>query len=302
MLDGARFFHVNVNCTDLARSQAWYTAALGLVAATHTAPESVQSGDAFGLDRARWDAWILTGGRGMQAGAVDLLEWLEPAPVGAPPATAAHNGFQRIGVTVPDLDAALTRVVARGGTVTEPAHAVETVGHQLRLAHVADPDGVRVELVEGQSAGLSFVAVCCADLDASLAWYDALGFRERARIDSDGVGGAAFGLDSPASIREVVLAPAGGGVLSLILVGFEHPPVEFAPARAAHAVGIARAALLVDDLDDACANLHAAGVATVSPPVAMAMGGGLPELRFVCFRGPDGELLELIESPVASAG
>jgi hypothetical protein len=29
----------------------------------------------------------------------------------------------------------------------------------------------------------------------------------------------------------------------------------------------------------------------------MAMGAGLPELRFVCFRGPDHEVLELIESP-----
>ena len=29
----------------------------------------------------------------------------------------------------------------------------------------------------------------------------------------------------------------------------------------------------------------------------MAMGPGLPELRFLCFAGPDGEVLELIEQP-----
>ena len=40
------------------------------------------------------------------------------------------------------------------------------------------------------------------------------------------------------------------------------------------------------------------GVATLSPPAAMAMGPGLPDLRFVCCRGPDGEVLELIEQPV----
>jgi hypothetical protein len=31
----------------------------------------------------------------------------------------------------------------------------------------------------------------------------------------------------------------------------------------------------------------------------MSMGPGLPELRFVCFAGPDGEVLELIEQPAA---
>jgi catechol 2,3-dioxygenase-like lactoylglutathione lyase family enzyme len=298
VLDGARFFHVNVNCTDLGRSLAWYTAALGLEASTHTAPPTIQPGDAFGLGPARWDAWILTGSGGMQGGAVDLLEWLEPTPSGAPPATGTQNGFQRIGVNVADLDATLTHVVAAGGAVADSAHDAEAGGQQLRLAHVTDPDGVRVELVENARTGLLFVAVCCADLDRSLEWYRALGFQERARIDSDSVGGAALGLDSPANIREVVLAPAGGGALSLILVGFDHPPVEFAAAREANAVGIARAAMVVDDLDAACAQLDAAGIELVSRPVAMAMGDGLPVLKFVCLRGPDGELLELIESPV----
>ena len=30
----------------------------------------------------------------------------------------------------------------------------------------------------------------------------------------------------------------------------------------------------------------------------MAMGPGLPELRFVCLRGPDDEVIELIEMSV----
>ena len=58
-----------------------------------------------------------------------------------------------------------------------------------------------------------------------------------------------------------------------------------------------RLALLVGDLDHSCAQLAALGVETISPPVAMAMGPGLPVLRFVCFAGPDGEVLELIEQP-----
>ena len=36
---------------------------------------------------------------------------------------------------------------------------------------------------------------------------------------------------------------------------------------------------------------------TISAPVTMAMGPNLPTLRFVCFHGPDDEVLELIEQP-----
>ena len=58
-----------------------------------------------------------------------------------------------------------------------------------------------------------------------------------------------------------------------------------------------RTALLVPALDDACAALRAAGVDLLSDPQSMSMGPGLPDLRFVCFRGPDAEVLELIEQP-----
>ncbi len=58
-----------------------------------------------------------------------------------------------------------------------------------------------------------------------------------------------------------------------------------------------RLALLVGDLDRSCARLAELGIETISPPVAMAMGADLPVLRFVCFAGPDGEVLELIEQP-----
>ena len=63
-------------------------------------------------------------------------------------------------------------------------------------------------------------------------------------------------------------------------------------------VGIWRAAFLVPDIDAAWAAVASVDdAARLSPPVAMAMGEGLPELRFGCFRGPDGEVLELIEQP-----
>jgi len=58
-----------------------------------------------------------------------------------------------------------------------------------------------------------------------------------------------------------------------------------------------RTALLVGDLDAACEELAALQIATLAPIVEMQMGPGLPALRFVCFRGPDHEVIELIEQP-----
>jgi hypothetical protein len=58
-----------------------------------------------------------------------------------------------------------------------------------------------------------------------------------------------------------------------------------------------RCAFLVADVDEAVAELNRRDIATISAPVDMAMGPGLPNLRFVCFRGPDHEVVELIEQP-----
>ena len=48
MLDGARIFHVNVNCSDLATSRSFYVDRCGLSEGVRTTPAAVQSGVAFG--------------------------------------------------------------------------------------------------------------------------------------------------------------------------------------------------------------------------------------------------------------
>jgi hypothetical protein len=56
-------------------------------------------------------------------------------------------------------------------------------------------------------------------------------------------------------------------------------------------------ALGTDDIDADVAALRGLGVACLSDPVELAMGPGLPLLRFVLFPDPDGTMLELIERP-----
>ena len=298
---GARIFHVNVNCSELERSREFYVHGCGLLEGVRTTPEAAQSGIAFGLDRARWDAWILVGPNGFDGGAIDLLEWQEPAPTGSAPNALNDAGFQRIGVTVADLDATIANVTALGGDVwSEPNVHHLPNGGEVRIVFASDPDGVAVEIVEGARPGLSFVSIACADLERSVAFYRGLGFAERARFPSASESGAHLHIQGAVAMNEVLMTAPAGGDVNLMLVGFDEPPARSLPPRPANAVGMWRCALLVPDLAAAVAELRAAKVGLLSEPQTMAMGPGLPELDFVCLRGPDYEVIELIEQPLSA--
>src|SRR3954468_3347076 len=105
-LAASRVFHLNVNCSNVERSLAFYRDLLGLTQGAHTAPETPQPGAAFGLDEAQWDAWILYDERGLEGMAIDLLQWQVPPPTGTPYPSANMPGLARIGITTSDIDAA----------------------------------------------------------------------------------------------------------------------------------------------------------------------------------------------------
>jgi catechol 2,3-dioxygenase-like lactoylglutathione lyase family enzyme len=297
-LAGGRLFHVNVNCVDLERSRRFYTNGLGLREGVRTAASHAQSGVAFGLDRARWEAWILLGPNGFDGSAIDLLEWQEPAPVRAAPPHLESCGFQRLGLMVRDLDATIEGVRDLGGAVwSDPfTHAIPG-GGEIRLVMANDPDGTPLELIEGDGPRVAFVAVACADLDGSIDFYRSLGFRDVARFPSTNRDGDHLRIDGPVAMEEVMMRAPTKSEMNVMLVGFSVPLPVRATARPANSIGMWRTALLVADLDIAYGELGRLGIGTLSPPVAMEMGPGLPVLRFVCFAGPDGEVLELIEQP-----
>lgn len=297
-LDDGRLFHVNVNCSDLERSRRFYVDGLGLDAGVRTAAGEVQPGAAFGLDRAQWDAWILLGPRGFDGGAIDLLEWQEPAPRGAPPGGLDECGYQRLGILVPDLDAAIAGARDNGGaTWSDPLTHSTPDGGEIRIVLANDPDGTALELVEGDGPRAAFAAITCADLETSIAFYRALGFRDVARFPSTSADGAHLHLDGRVEMDEVLLVTPTKSEMYFMLVGFTAPRPVPAEPRPANTLGMWRSALLVTDLDASYAELGRLGITTLAPPTALAMGPDLPELRFVCFRGPDGEVIELIEQP-----
>ena len=214
------------------------------------------------------------------------------------PGSLYEAGFQRVGLLVTDLDAAIASASAHGGVAwSEPiAHELPN-GGAVCIVLMSDPDGVALELIEGDASRLSFVSVVCTDLERSVAFYRALGFRELARFPSTNDAASHLRVDGSVSMNEVLMRAPGGGDVHLMLVGFDVPKVLQRECRPANALGMWRTALVVPELAAAMVALREVDAELVSEPQSMSMGADLPQLRFVCFRGPDHEVIELIEQP-----
>lgn len=294
-----RIFHVNVNCSDLERSLAFYRDVLGLQQGAHTQPATPQPGGAFGLDTAQWDAWILTGDNGYDGVALDLLEWQVPAPTGTPP-VANGIGFTRLGLSTPDVDHLHAALVEAGNECFGAPHDIQVEGAPPVRAFVfKDPDGTLIEAVGGDTTRIAFVSVNTTDLDRSVAFYrDVVGVPPLMRWSPPGGDGANLGIDGPLEMEMVYLAQGTAGTgFAIDLQHITTPPPVGTVSASANQLGIYRMAFTTDDIDRDHRVLVDAGVACVSPPADLEMGPGIPPLRALLFPDPDGTMLELIEPP-----
>jgi catechol 2,3-dioxygenase-like lactoylglutathione lyase family enzyme len=299
--------HVNVNCSDLARSLAFYRDLAGLAALVHTQPLP-QDGSGFGLPgRVVWDAHLLHDARGALGPAVDLLEWKSPPPIGKPHADANALGMFRLCLSVPDLDAMYAKLVAAGVPCLSPpvvAPLDPAAGLSVRFFCARDPDGTAVEFLEAPGAPrelrLLHVNVNCRDLARSADWYRrVLGLVTLGRSSPGRVDGAGFGWDAKCEWRAEFLAVAGASEPFVIdLLEWRTPRPLGAPYREANHLGLFRLAFLVEDAAACHAELLRHGVET-SPPVWLEMGPEVPiaGLWALFFRDPDGTCLELIQGP-----
>jgi len=74
---------------------------------------------------------------------IELLHFIEPAVTGTPSATRNQVGMTHLSFSVDDLDAATKHLVDCGATLVEGTRA----NPGIDLLFLADPDGVRVELM-----------------------------------------------------------------------------------------------------------------------------------------------------------
>lgn len=235
---------------------------------------------------------------------IDLLEWLEPKPVGRPHPEANHLGFMRLALAHDDLDGLHARLTQAGvPTRSGPVSVPVLDGHSVRFFCSSDPDGICVEFIEGPGpVRLSHININCSDLDASSEWYQrVLGVAQiAARAEPPPAPGAGFGFAGECDYRADFLAVgASPDGLILDLLEWKNPKPVGRPLEPANHLGLFRMAFMVDDARAACAELDRLGVAH-SGPCFLEMGPDVPidkGLYAVFFRDPDGTCLELIETP-----
>ena len=296
-ISASRIYHVNSNCTRLDRSVRFYEA-LGLQRVTRTVPLRPQPGDAFGLERVAWDAWILQSDDGLDGLSLDLLEWTTPPPTGSPSGPDGEPGYNRLVFEVVDLDAVVTAALDAGGSLVGGPIEVEGGGGAgtVRLAILRDPDGVPVQLVDGAANRIMHVVVNCLDVDAALAYYrDVLGLQPTGEIESMTWSGELFGRDADISVRATMVTDAGSTFTVALVQWIDPAPVGPVRVRAANEIGLFRMAWSTADCVGDEAVIRAAGSEPFAPTGTLSVGEEIPLLLVLFWPGPAGECLELIE-------
>ncbi len=251
--------HVGVRIRDLASSLEFYTGVLG-----------AQVVDEAYIPGSRTDCVHIQ----VADGLVELLRPADP-----PPDTTF--GLDHVGFMTDDLDGEHERLAAAGFTFSVPPKVAGS--GRGRLAFLADPSGVRVELLQreeefrippitsGPARSLDHVSVAAEDLEASTAFYGGeLGMRTLATLAD---------VERDATLAYFHLGPDA--------VELVHPaqPALDAPR-------ISHLGVRVDDVDDVAERVRTAG-APLTPGHPRAAGTGRG--RVAACRDPDGVTVLLLD-------
>jgi catechol 2,3-dioxygenase-like lactoylglutathione lyase family enzyme len=152
-----RFIHVNIVCSNLERSIAFYRDVLGASVHQHLASNGSDLRPCMGMgaDAApHYKAVLLYFNDNERGGPyIDLLEWYydegdDSDRVARPPVEAQDYGLVRLALQVSDIEEAEQRVRASGAEIVGPIQDEPVGPWRLRLFLCKDPDGTLIELVE----------------------------------------------------------------------------------------------------------------------------------------------------------
>jgi catechol 2,3-dioxygenase-like lactoylglutathione lyase family enzyme len=147
-------------------------------------------------------------------------------------------------------------------------------------------------------SGMIHVNINCSNYDRSRAFYEVLGFKEVWRVPETNTPevAAAVGMP-PFRVKGAILQLQGPDVrsrMSIDLLEWLDPKGDAPPYPHLYHYGIARIALATTDLDGDMARLRSVDAEFLSEPASMPPSSG-SSARFVCFKDPDGTILELVE-------
>jgi catechol 2,3-dioxygenase-like lactoylglutathione lyase family enzyme len=141
---------------------------------------------------------------------------------------------------------------------------------------------------------LLHINVNCSDFDRSQKFYEMLGFKVLMPVQPEGTGdvAAAVGMTSY-TLRGALMKHPSGAVIDLL--EWQDPADQRPPYDGLNHLGIGRIAFVTSDIEADIASLRDAGVEFLSPGPAAVAGHRGSTTRFICFRDPDGTVLELVD-------
>ena len=146
--------------------------------------------------------------------------------------------------------------------------------------------------------GLVHVNINVSSFERSRAFYETLGFRLIWMVPSTNSTEVAAAVGMPPYRVKGGLMTLEGAEHPIVidLLEWEHPRDEAPPYEHLYHRGLARIALATADMDADLKTLTAMGVELVGPPARVVVDGVAAGGRFVCFKDPDGTILELVET------
>lgn len=152
-MSGNRFFHINVNVTDLDRSIAFYRLfGFEVVFRQELDPETNrQIGRAFAEEPNDAEYALVRIGDDPRAPCLDLVQWKTRPTEGQPYPQSNNAGIYRMLVHVADPDATLAALAEEGVTpMGEVIRATPVEGQPATTMFcVRDPDGTVIEVASG---------------------------------------------------------------------------------------------------------------------------------------------------------
>ncbi len=302
-----RILHWDLNVSDLGRSIGFYEALTSFRAAAPV--ENPDAGALVGRSRGTYRSALmenLTPGAALPR--IQLVQWIDPEPVGRPSSSQSGVGFYRVVLHVSDLDAARQAAAAQGSPPFAPTTGDDFVFRIASRGEVPfrafachDPDGTVVECLQSNAPKLSVVAQWTNSLKSHLSFYS--GILGLDLVDT---------VDTPRPVPDIY--GPGDGTVEFSGAFFrvrddERGYLDYLEPRPHHTaaagsdtanrLGPARCAFEVDDVDLAFEQLTAARWAGEPiridyGPLELDLGGALGRRRVVGFRDPEGIAYQLV--------
>jgi len=143
-------------------------------------------------------------------------------------------------------------------------------------------------------SGMVHVNINCSDFERSRRFYEFLGFELLVMAPELNTPEVAAAVGMPPYHLKGGLMRLPGSQTLIDLLEWKEPHDDSPPYPHLYHLGLGRIAFATTDLDADVNSLKSQGVEFLSKPATVEMEN-MPTSRFVCFKDPDGTILELVE-------